>query len=114
MNIHYPITSKFTDNKPKLYFSRLELNKILKYYSHGVSKGNWKDYAIQFKKDTAYFHFFINYSERPSLSILKQKKGRLKKLNYKLVHSNSTYIENPKLDNLFIYINRKNLKLIKK
>ena len=32
----------------KLFFSKEELKKILNCYSLGVSRGNWKDYAINF------------------------------------------------------------------
>ena len=66
------ISSKFNDHKSKLYFSRHELNKILEYYSNGVSKGNWKDYSIDFSENTAYFHFYKNFSENPTFSISKR------------------------------------------
>ena len=51
MNSMNSITSKFRDNKLKLYFSKNELCRILEFYSFGVSKGNWKDYAIDFNKN---------------------------------------------------------------
>ena len=58
MNRFNSISSKFNDNKLKLYFSRPEFNKILEYYSNGVSKGNWKDYSIDLKYfDDLYFHY---------------------------------------------------------
>ena len=34
-----------------------ELSKILNLYSKGVSTGEWKDYAMDFKKNDAFLHF---------------------------------------------------------
>ena len=42
----------------KLYFSKSELSKILNCYSVGVSNGNWKDYALNFKSNEAIFSFY--------------------------------------------------------
>ena len=47
-------------NNHKLYFSKSELSKILNCYSLGVSNGNWKDYALNFKSNEAIFFPFIN------------------------------------------------------
>ena len=44
-------------NNSKLYFSKSELSKILSFYSLGVSRGNWKDYAIDFTKNEAIFFY---------------------------------------------------------
>ena len=49
-------------NNSKLFFSSSELNKILLCYSVGVSKGKWKDYAINFDKNEAnFFNSFNSY-----------------------------------------------------
>ena len=45
-------------NNSKLYFSKSELSKILNCYSLGVSRGNWKDYAIDFTKNEAIFFIY--------------------------------------------------------
>ena len=44
-----------TTNNHKLYFSKSELTKILNCYAIGVSNGNWKDYALNFKSNEAIF-----------------------------------------------------------
>lgn len=113
MNRQISITSNYIDNKSKLYFSKKELTKILQYYSFGVSKGRWKDYSIQFEINTAYFHIYKNFSEKPLLSIFKKKEKRKKTCNYQLSYGYNNLNFNEKLENLFIYLNRKNIKLIK-
>lgn len=107
------ITSKFRDNKLKLYFSKNELCRILEFYSFGVSKGNWKDYAIQFEMDSAFFHFFKNTSEKPQISISKTLSKKNKKANFQVIQNSIKNINDEKLDNLFIYLKRKELKIIK-
>ena len=41
------VTSSSESNNHNLYFSKIELAKILNLYSKGVSRGEWKDYAIK-------------------------------------------------------------------
>ena len=55
-------------NNSKLYFSKSELSKILNCYSLGVSRGNWKDYAIDFNKNEAIF-FIYNHSLKKRIII---------------------------------------------
>ena len=98
-------------NKSNLYFTRKEFSKILNYYSLGVAKGNWRDYSIDFTKYEAYFHFYKNTSEKPSISIIKNKN---KKNNFRVYYGLREPLFSNKLENLFSYINRKNIKLIKR
>ena len=114
MNRYYSITSKYDHHKSKLYFSRIELNIILEYYAFGVSKGNWKDYAIKFEKNKAHFHFFKNSSEKPIISISKKASTKKNEYNFQLLESDSKFITDKKIDNLFIYLKRKNIKLVNK
>ena len=64
-------------NNSKLYFSKSELSKILNCYSLGVSRGNWKDYAIDFTKNEAIF-FIYNHSWATPYCILKKFTARKK------------------------------------
>ena len=50
------VTSRKQSNNHKLYFSKSELTKILGCYSVGVSRGSWKDYAINFTKMKQFLH----------------------------------------------------------
>ena len=51
------VSSTSIPNNHKLYFSKVELTKILNCYSIGVSNGKWKDYALNFNKNEAIFSF---------------------------------------------------------
>ena len=78
MNRFNLISSKFNDNKSKLYFSRPEFNKILEYYLNGVSKGNWKDYAMNFNTNEANFFIFKHSLASPDCILTKSKKLKWK------------------------------------
>ena len=54
------VTSSASTNNHNLYFSKDELAKILNLYSLGVSNGEWKDYAIDFNKNNAFF-YILNF-----------------------------------------------------
>ena len=82
--------------------------------SFGVSKGRWKDYAIDFTTYAAYFHFYKNTSERPIISIMKNKGRKNKRNNYKIHYGTREIMLSNNLDNLFTYINRTNISLVKK
>ena len=71
------LTSRFNSNNHNLYFSKKELTKILNLYSSGVSSGSWKDYAMDFEKNNAFFYFFKHSNSTPecivSKSVVKKK-----------------------------------------
>ena len=52
-------------------FDRRELSVILNIYGQMVSKGDWKDYAIDFLKDRCVFSVFRKASEHPLYRIEK-------------------------------------------
>lgn len=52
-------------------FTKAELNAILAIYSFQVSKGNWRDYAIDFTKELAMFSIYRHAHETPLASIVK-------------------------------------------
>jgi len=55
-------------------FNRHELNTILSVYGHHVAAGNWRDYAINFGRETAVFSIFKRASERPLYRVEKNPK----------------------------------------
>ena len=114
MNYYSSLSHKFINKNSKLYFTKKELTRILEYYSFGVSKGEWKDYAIDFSHTEAYFHFYRNSSEKPIISISKKKSRRSKFNNFELHQGYNKFLFNTSLDNLFSYLKRKDLKLVKK
>ena len=62
--------------KKFIFFSRLELSSILNLYSKQVSKGYWKDYALDSAIDNAIFSIYKHSLDKPMYQIIKiSKKG---------------------------------------
>ena len=55
-------------------FDRHELNTILNLYGRKVAAGEWRDYAIDFNRDTAVFSVFRHSSQCPLYRIEKNPK----------------------------------------
>ena len=67
---------KFNYNRnetKKVFFSKLELTSILSLYSKQVSKGNWKDYALDNHNETAIFSVFRHTHDKPLYQIMKKR-----------------------------------------
>ena len=72
-----PLTFSRSNHNSKLYFSKYELNSILSFYSFGVSKGNWKDYSINFNNNEAKFCFYKHTLVSPEYALIKYIKNFL-------------------------------------
>ena len=59
-------------NKNFIFFSKYELTSILNLYSKQVSKGFWKDYALDSKANTAIFSIYKHSHDRPIYQIIKK------------------------------------------
>ncbi len=57
-----------------IHFDRSELDTILALYGRRVAEGDWRDYAIDFLKETAVFSVFRRASEIPLYRIEKRPK----------------------------------------
>lgn len=55
----------------RVSFNRNELRELLNEYSRRVATGEWRDYAIDFKRDRAIFSVFRHTAEHPLYSIEK-------------------------------------------
>ena len=55
INQNKSATSIKITEKKLIFFSKFELSMILNLYSRQVSKGNWKDYALDSQVDNAIF-----------------------------------------------------------
>jgi hypothetical protein len=67
--------SKFNRNRydiKKVFFSKSELTSILSLYSKQVSKGLWKDYALDSQSETAIFSVFRHTHDKPIYQIIKK------------------------------------------
>ena len=56
----------------QVVFERLELSRIIDLYGRMVAAGLWKDYAIEFSRDSASFNAFRRTAERPEYRIEKR------------------------------------------
>jgi hypothetical protein len=63
-----------TSQPSQTRFDRHELNTILNLYGKKVAAGEWRDYAIDFNRDTAVFSVFRHSSQCPLYRIEKNPK----------------------------------------
>ena len=70
-NSDFIITSSFV-NKNFIFFSKYELTSILNLYSKQVSKGFWKDYALDSKANKAIFSIYKHSHDKPMYQIIKK------------------------------------------
>ncbi len=69
--------------KKLVFFSKIELSLILNLYSKQVSKGNWRDYALDSKIDNAIFSIYKHTQDKPLYQIIKNSyKGFRNKPNF--------------------------------
>ncbi len=74
-------------------FNRLELNQILNLYGRKVASGEWRDYAIDFLRETAVFSVFRRSSECPLYTIEKSPKLARKQGAYSVVAANGLILK---------------------
>ena len=105
------VTSCASTNNHNLYFSKGELAKILNLYSKGVSSGEWKDYAIDFNKNNAFFYIFKHSLASPECILNKSLERKKRRIFYNLKSKNQNKkYEN--LDQLLTSLNRKIFKIL--
>lgn len=56
----------------KVSFERLELDRLLRFYSRMVAAGEWRDYALDALPDRALFSVYRRASEAPLYQIEKR------------------------------------------
>ena len=66
------LTNQLMPEKNFIFFSKFELTAILDLYSRQVSKGLWRDYAIDTKVDTAIFSIYRHSHDSPLYQIIKK------------------------------------------
>ena len=88
------------------------LTQILSCYSIGVSKGNWKDYSINFKRNEAIFFIYKHSWATPYCVLIKSKEVKKKKITYGLSLCDKKKSNFSDIDKLIKYLRRKQLKII--
>jgi hypothetical protein len=59
---------------PQVAFNRDELRTIFNLYGRRVAEGEWRDYALDFRRDKAVFSIYRRASEMPLYRIEKDPK----------------------------------------
>ncbi len=70
---------------PIVVFNRLELNDIFNVYGRRVAAGEWRDYAIDWGRESAVFSVFRRASEVPIYRVVKAPKLARKQGAYSIV-----------------------------
>tara|TARA_Y100001970_G_scaffold48479_1_gene61438 strand:+ start:25482 stop:25817 length:336 start_codon:yes stop_codon:yes gene_type:complete len=107
-----PVSSTSISNNHNLYFSKSELSKILNCYSLGVSNGNWKDYALNFKSNEAIFSFYKHTHASPECILKKYKEKKKKKTFFHLFINNKKNSKYEDIDKLLSSIRRSQLFIV--
>ena len=97
------------NNKETIFFSKLELTSILGLYSKQVSRGFWKDYALDSQNGTAIFSIFRHTHDKPIYQIIKKRLKGLKNINEFYILKDSELIS--KSTDLLMILNKFEKKL---
>src|SRR5215475_3621239 len=68
---HPVLLSDYRPRAGKVFFDRAELMCILPVYSRQVSRGLWRDYAIDHRSNMAVFSIYRRSQEQPLFAIAK-------------------------------------------
>ncbi len=105
------VPSTSIPNNHKLYFSKVELSKILTCYSIGVSNGKWKDYALNFNNNEAIFSFYKHTLASPECILKKFKEKKKKRTFYQLSFNNKKNSKYEDIDQIIVSIKRSQLSI---
>ena len=72
VNFQNASANKIFSEKNIIFFSKFELTAILNLYSKQVSKGSWRDYALDSEVDTAIFSIYRHSHDKPLYQIIKK------------------------------------------
>jgi hypothetical protein len=90
-----------------VYFTKVELNRLLSVYSQRVIGGEWKDYAIDFGKGMVAFSIFGDVSGRPLFTVYKFAPGSHRKGDYVLASGGNTIHRSASLEDVLSKFGRK-------
>ncbi|MFZ2031121.1 MAG: DUF2794 domain-containing protein [Vitreimonas sp.] len=65
-----------------VFFERLELDRLFRFYGHMVAAGEWRDYALDALPDCALFSVYRRASEAPLYQIEKRPENARKQGEY--------------------------------
>ena len=98
---------KITEKK-LIFFSKFELSLILNLYSRQVSKGNWKDYALDSQVDNAIFSVYKHSQDKPLYQIIKNSnKGFRNKPNFYIKKNEEIISHSKELSKIILNFEKK-------
>lgn len=103
--------SDFRPSRHRVTFNRAELQEILNLYSRRVSRGEWRDYAIDMSNGMAMFSIFRSSFELPLYSIVKRASAR--QTDYVLMSGRQKLRQERALGELLAYLDARTLSLVK-
>lgn len=92
MSFEGTFTSLGTTRHAELAFTRHELSMILNVYGRMVAAGEWRDYAIDHRRDRAVFSIFRGSAEQPLYRVEKAR-GDGKQPGYSVVGMDGHILE---------------------
>ena len=94
--------------KKFIFFSKIELTSILNLYSKQVSKGYWRDYALDSTIDNAIFSIYRHSHDKPIYQIIKNsQKGFRNKPIFLIKKSEKIIGESNRLIIILSYFEKK-------
>ena len=108
-NIENPISNLKKIEKKFIFFSKIELSSILNLYSRQVSKGYWRDYAIDNLIDNAVFSVYRHSQDKPMYQVIKNSQKGFRNKPMFFIKKNEEIIN--KSNNLFLILSNFEKKL---
>jgi Protein of unknown function (DUF2794) len=90
----------------RVFFDRDDLNQLLGAYSRQVSRGIWRDYAIDHRSSMAIFSIFRRSQEQPAFTVTKVTLRGEKEPNYILLSRNRQLKSSRKLSQIIAVLLR--------
>lgn len=84
----------------RVFFDRADLMRIFQVYSRQVSRGVWRDYAIDHRSNMAVFSVYRRTNEQPLFAITKVLLRGDKDAKYVLVARNSQLASSESLSDI--------------
>lgn len=99
--------------EPFIFFTRAELNAILRVYGRKVAEGEWRDYALGAFKDSAVFAIFRRTAEMPLYRIEKHPKLARKQGAFRVVAATGLILKRGHdLEQVLNVFDKRKLKLV--
>jgi hypothetical protein len=68
---HLVLLNEYRRQAGRVFFDRADLMRIFQVYSRQVSRGLWRDYAIDHRSNMAVFSIYRRTNEQPLFAITK-------------------------------------------